>query len=181
MPVQAHGSVVSCRVLCDHVGISKQVAFVQMETHQQALQAIKALHDTKLPAQVPAGATPSLPGLHACGSFRRCTTGSKGSAAAPLTGSAWACAQGPAAKALHVALAESKQDRQRKARRLGNEHQVVTQRSLSSFLWPCHVIASDSVSARSAASMNLLTCGPSMLFVKCHSRGAPSAASAGAS
>lgn len=42
--VQAHGSVLSCRVLYDHAHRSKQVAFVQMETHQQAVQSVEALH-----------------------------------------------------------------------------------------------------------------------------------------
>ncbi|CAL5220811.1 g2887 [Coccomyxa viridis] len=67
----AHGSVLSCRVLYDHANRSKQVAFVQMETHQQAVRSVEALH------------------------------GMQGA---------------PGGKALHVALAQNKQDRQRKAR-----------------------------------------------------------------
>ena len=46
--VQAHGTVLSCRVLYDHSNRSKQVAFVQMETHQQALKSIEALHSTQV-------------------------------------------------------------------------------------------------------------------------------------
>ena len=46
--VQAHGTVLSCRVLYDHTSRSKQVAFVQMETHQQALKSIEALHSTQV-------------------------------------------------------------------------------------------------------------------------------------
>ena len=42
--MQAHGSVLSCRVLYDHGNRSKQVAFVQMETHQQAVRSVEALH-----------------------------------------------------------------------------------------------------------------------------------------
>jgi RNA recognition motif-containing protein len=37
--------VVSCRVLFDHNGLSKQVAFVQFEKQQQALDSIAALHN----------------------------------------------------------------------------------------------------------------------------------------
>ena len=46
--MQAHGAVLSCRVLYDHTSRSKQVAFVQMETHQQALKSIEALHSTRV-------------------------------------------------------------------------------------------------------------------------------------
>ena len=46
--MQAHGTVLSCRVLYDHNSRSKQVAFVQMETHQQALKSIEALHSTQV-------------------------------------------------------------------------------------------------------------------------------------
>ncbi len=42
--MQAYGSVLSCRVLYDHANRSKQVAFVQMETHQQAVRSVEALH-----------------------------------------------------------------------------------------------------------------------------------------
>ena len=42
--MQAHGSVLSCRVLYDHANRSKQVAFVQMETHLQAVRSVEALH-----------------------------------------------------------------------------------------------------------------------------------------
>ena len=47
-------------------------------------------------------------------------------------------AQAPGSKALHVALAESKQDRQRKARQISSEnapaHQVIQRSPLT---WPC--------------------------------------------
>ena len=46
--LQAHGTVLSCRVLYDHNNRSKQVAFVQMETHQQAQKSIEALHSTQV-------------------------------------------------------------------------------------------------------------------------------------
>lgn len=52
--VQAHGSVLSCQVLCDRTNRSKQVAFVQMETHQQAVRSMEALH----------GMTVRLLGMH---------------------------------------------------------------------------------------------------------------------
>ena len=121
VPVQAHGSVVSCRVLCDHAGISKQVAFVQMETRHQALHAIDALHDTRPPAQVPAGGrilcwlAPSTDCKLCC--RESCSKGKVAGVARLLL--SW---QGPASKALHVALAETKQDRQRKARQGGSGH-----------------------------------------------------------
>ncbi|BDA47564.1 probable polyadenylate-binding protein 5 at N-terminal half [Coccomyxa sp. Obi] len=70
-----YGNVKSCRVLFDHNGVSKQVAFVQFETNQQALDSIAALHNKE------AGG----------------------------------------AKPLHVALALSKLDRQRKARLCSSE------------------------------------------------------------
>lgn len=38
----------SCRVLFDHNGVSKQVAFVQFDTNQQALDSIAALHNKEV-------------------------------------------------------------------------------------------------------------------------------------
>lgn len=45
---QEYGNVKSCRVLFDHSGVSKQVAFVQFETNQQALDSIAALHNKEV-------------------------------------------------------------------------------------------------------------------------------------
>ena len=137
MPVQAHGSVLSCRVLCDHEGVSKQVAFVQMETRQQAHQAIAALHDTRLPAQVLAGA----PCTSLAAELQDAEESTAIGAAVVLIRTAWEL-QGPASKALHVALAETKQDRQRKARQVSSEHapahQVMQRFPLG---LPCHAAA----------------------------------------
>ncbi len=48
---QEYGDVKSCRVLFDHNGVSKQVAFVQFDTNQQALDSIAALHNKEV--QIP--------------------------------------------------------------------------------------------------------------------------------
>ena len=60
--VQAYGSVLSCRVLYDHANRSKQVAFVQMETHQQAVHSVEALHGMQV--RLHSNSIPcALPGL----------------------------------------------------------------------------------------------------------------------
>ena len=51
--MQAHGTVLSCRVLYDHANRSKQVAFVQMETNQQAVRSIEALHGMQVRLAAP--------------------------------------------------------------------------------------------------------------------------------
>lgn len=50
--MQAHGGVISCRVLHHRSGASKCVGFVQMHTKEHALGAIASLHGKQVEAAV---------------------------------------------------------------------------------------------------------------------------------
>ena len=81
--LQGHGTVLSCRVLYDHANRSKEVAFVQMETNEQAMRSIEALHGTMVRSQNPYHEAAAV---HACQGDMHATPMGPGSLQAALTG-----------------------------------------------------------------------------------------------